>query len=120
MMNLIYETQDSFYQYIERVAVGTQTIADYLREDRVGEAMQLIAQFSEGVAWLTKVIVLMKEHKYHINIDPSQINEFLLEINDGLERQDYVIVADMFEYEIKPFFEGAAKERFYQMKEDKN
>jgi hypothetical protein len=119
MTNLIYETQDSFYQYIERVAVGAQMIADYLREDKVGEAMQLIAQFSEGVTWLTQVIVLMREHKYHINIDPSQINEFLLEINDGLERQDYVIVADMFEYEIKPFFEEAAKERF-QMKEDKN
>jgi hypothetical protein len=120
MTNIIYETQESFYQYIERVIEGSQTIADDLREDKVGEAMQLIAQFSEGVIWLTQVIVLMREHKYHINIDPSQMNEFLLEINDGLERQDYVIVADMFEYEIKPFFEEAAKERFHQMKEDQN
>jgi hypothetical protein len=120
MTNLIYETQESFYQYIERIVEGVQTIADYLREDKVGEAMQLITQFSEGVTWLTQVIVLMREHKYYINVDPSQMNEFLLEINDGLERQDYVIVADMFEYEIKNFFEEAAKERFHQMKEDTN
>ncbi|AEH46415.1 hypothetical protein [Parageobacillus thermoglucosidasius] len=112
MTNLIYETQDSFYQYIERVAVGTQTIADYLREDKIGEAMQLIAQFSEGIAWLTKVIVLMRKHRYYIDIDPSKINEFLMEINEGLERQDYVIVADMFEYEIQPFFEEAKEKRF--------
>ena len=120
MTNLIYETQESFYQYIERVALGSQSIADYLREDKVGEAMQLIVQFSEGVSWLAQVIVLMREHHYYIDIDPSKINEFLMEINEGLERQDYVVVADMFEYEIKPFFEEATKERFYQMKEDKN
>jgi hypothetical protein len=112
MTNIIYETQDSFYQYIERVAVGTQTIADYLREDKIGEAMQLIAQFSEGVTWLTQVIVLMREHCYYIDIDLSKINEFLMEINEGLERQDYVIVADMFEYEIQPFFEEAKEKRF--------
>ncbi|BBW97634.1 MULTISPECIES: hypothetical protein [Geobacillus] len=118
MTDLIYETQHSFYQYIERVAAGTQMIADYLREDKVGEAMQLITQFSEGVVWLTKVIALMQQHQYDIRINPNQINEFLLEINDGLERQDYIIVADMFEYEIKPFFEEAAKERFYQKEEE--
>jgi hypothetical protein len=117
MTNIIYETQDSFYQYIERVAVGTQTIADCLREDKISEAMQLIVQFSEGVTWLTQVIVLMREHNYHIEIDPSQMNEFLLEINDGLERQDYVIVADMFEYEIQPFFEEAKEKRFEKVGE---
>jgi hypothetical protein len=112
MTNIIYETQDSFYQYIQRLAVGTQTIADYLREDKIGEAMQLIVQFSEGVSWLAQVIVLMSKHRYYIDIDPSKINEFLMQINDGLERQDYVIVADMFEYEIQPFFEEAKEKRF--------
>jgi len=113
MKNIVYETQESFYDYIGRVVQGSETIANYLREDKIGEAMQLIIQFSEGVSWLIKVIILMKDHNYHININPDQMNEFLVEINDGLERQDYVIVADMFEYEIKPFLEEAAKEKFY-------
>jgi hypothetical protein len=112
MTNIIYETQESFYQYIERVIEGSQMIADYLREDKVGEAMQLIAQFSEGMSWLAQVIVLMREHRYYIDIVPSKINEFLMEINEGLERQDFVIVADMFEYEIQPFFEEAKVKRF--------
>lgn len=116
MTDLIYETQHSFYQYIERVAAGTQMIADYLREDKVGEAMQLITQFSEGVVWLTKVIALMQQHQYDIRINPNQINEFLLEINDGLERQDYIIVADMFEYEIKPFLKRQRKNDFIRRK----
>jgi hypothetical protein len=118
MTNLIYETQESFYDYMERVARGSETIANYLREDKVGEAMQLIVQFSEGVAWLIQVILLMKDHHCYIKVNPSQMNEFLVEINEGLERQDYVIVADMFEYEIKPFFEEAAKEKFYEIKEE--
>ncbi|MBB3908594.1 hypothetical protein [Anoxybacteroides rupiense] len=120
MTNLIYETQDSFYEYIVRVAQGAETIASDLREDRIGEALQLIVQFSEGVSWLIQVILLMRENNYSININPSEMNEFLVEINDGLERQDYIIVADMFEYEIKPFFEEAAKEKFHEMKEEKH
>jgi len=120
MTDLIYETQDSFYEYITRVANGTEIIADYLREDKVGEAMQLIVQFSEGVTWLIQVILLMRENYYYINIDPSQLNQFLIEVNDGLERQDYVIVADMFEYEIKPFFQEAINFKFFEMKEEKN
>lgn len=117
MTNIIHETQVSFYDYIERVAEGAQTIADYLREDRIGEAMQLIVQFSEGISWLSQVIVLMQEHRYYIDVEPSKMNEFLIEINDGLERQDYVIVADMFEYEIQPFFEEAKQKRFEKVGE---
>ncbi|ANB57884.1 hypothetical protein GFC29_2423 [Anoxybacillus sp. B7M1] len=117
MIDVIYETQASFYEYIERVVIGTQNIADYLREDRIGEAMQLIMQFSEGVSWLTQVIILMREHHYYIDIHPSKINQFLIEINEGLERQDYVIVADMFEYEIQPFFEEAREKCFAKVGE---
>lgn len=112
MTNIVLETQESFYHYIERVATGSQTIADYLREDKIGEAIQLIVQFSEGVSWLTKVVELMENHKYTIDINFSDINPFLDEINNGIERQDYVIVADMFEYEIQPFFEEAKKKDF--------
>ncbi|WNF33638.1 hypothetical protein RI196_02820 [Aeribacillus composti] len=118
MENIIHETQESFYQYIERVAAGSQTIADYLREDKIGEAIELIVQFSEGMGWLTKVVELMENHKYTIDINFSNINPFLHEINDGIERQDYVIVADMFEYEIQPFFEEAKKKRFRMIEED--
>ena len=118
MENIIHETQESFYQYIERVATGSQTIADYLREDKIGEAIELIVQFSEGMGWLTKVVELMENHKYTIDINFSKINPFLKEINDGIERQDYVIVADMFEYEIQPFFEEAKKKRFRMIEED--
>ncbi|MEK3643908.1 hypothetical protein [Aeribacillus sp. FSL M8-0235] len=118
MTNIVLETQESFYHYIERVATGSQTIADYLREDKIGEAIQLIVQFSEGVSWLTKVVELMENHKYTIDINFSDINPFLDEINNGIERQDYVIVADMFEYEIQPFFEEAKKKRFRMIEED--
>ncbi|EIJ80521.1 hypothetical protein PB1_09177 [Bacillus methanolicus PB1] len=117
MTDIIYETQENFYQYIQRVVEGASTIADYLREDKIGEAMQLIVQFSEGVSWLTQVIVLMREHRYYIDIDPSKINKFFVEINEGLERQDYVITADMFEYEIQPFFEEIKEKRFKKVGE---
>lgn len=118
MTNIILETQQSFYNYIDNVPNGSQTIADALREDRVGEALKMIIQFTEGVSWLSQVVSLMKEQKQFIDIDTGQINEFLAEINNGLEIQDYIVVADMFEYEIQPFFDEVSKKRFYELKDD--
>jgi UDP-galactopyranose mutase len=117
MTNIVIETQEEFYKYMHKIKEGCQTIADNLREDRIGEAMNLISHFTEGVSWALQVIALMNGQKYEINIDTSRINEFLLEINEGLERQDFVIVADMFEYEIQPFFEEAKEKRFEKVGE---
>lgn len=116
MSNIIYDTQESFYDYLEKVVEGTQKISDYLREDKIGEALQLIIQFSEGVSWITQVITLMREHDFYIDINLGHLNEFLTEVNEGIERKDYVIVADMFEYEIGPFFEEGATKKFYKVK----
>lgn len=110
--NIVTETQESFYIYIERVARGAMNIAEKIREEQVGEAMNMIADFSEGVMWISQVIELMKNQNYKIDIDPTKLNEFLSEINEGLEREDYVIVADLFEYEIHPFFKQSQGERF--------
>ncbi|WP_019153837.1 hypothetical protein [Robertmurraya massiliosenegalensis] len=118
MTNIIFETQQSFYEYINNVSNGSQEISDALREDRIGESLGMIIQFTEGVGWISQVISLMQEQNYFIDIDTSQIHEFLEEINDGLEIQDFIVVADMFEYEIQPFFEEAAKKSFNEIKDD--
>ena len=50
---------------------------------------------------------LLIQNNVKVDFDISKINEYLEEINDGLEKQDYLLVADIFEYEIVPYFEEA-------------
>ncbi|MGE8033502.1 hypothetical protein [Lysinibacillus sp. NPDC093692] len=104
-MSEVMEVVNSYNEYILKVSSGSIQIAEHLRKDEVPEAMQMILQFSEGMGWLVEASDLLSKNKVTVNLPVEQIHEFLNEINSGLELQDYVLVADMFEYEIAPFFE---------------
>lgn len=105
-MNEINEVVQSYNEYIQNIAPGSLQIAGFLRQDDVKAAVQLILQFSEGMSWLVQAGELLVQNEVKVNLQAEQIHEFLEEINNGLEIQDYVLVADMFEYEIAPYFEA--------------
>lgn len=104
MIELIKETMNSYNDYLSEVPKGCQEISNLLRENNIKTAMNLIAEFSEGVIWLTTANKHFKNNDISCELNTDKIHEFLYEINHGLEIQDYVLVADMFEYEITPFF----------------
>ncbi|MDF2065821.1 hypothetical protein [Bacillus sp. Cr_A10] len=116
MDKLIKETMESYNDYLKKLPNGCQKVADDIRQDNLSEAFQGILQFSEGATWLVDANLLLEKNSFLNPINPEKINEYLNEINSGLEIQDYVIVADMFEYEIKPFFEECS---FYDLSEIK-
>ena len=105
---LMKETMESYNQYISGLPNGCQAIADLIREDSIQEAVRNILQFSEGMGWIVDANRLLTENGQTVLLQPEKIHEFLDEVNNGLEIQDYVLVADMFEYEIKPFFEESS------------
>jgi len=105
MYELIDETLESYNNYIKNLPSGCQKIADMLREDKIVDAMKNTLHFSEGVIWLMDAVKLFERNNIKTSLNTTKINEFLSEINRGIEIEDYIVVADMFEYEIKPFFE---------------
>lgn len=105
MKDIVLETIESYNEYIEKVSRGCVKIADYLRKDQISEAMRLILDFSEGMGWLVEARNLLVKNEVKVTLEEEKIHEFLHEVNAGLEIHDYVLVADMFEYEIAPFFE---------------
>ncbi|MGE7022747.1 hypothetical protein [Solibacillus cecembensis] len=104
MEDILNETILSFNDYIERVPNGCMTIVNILRDDRIAEALTYIRDFSEGASWLMEASELLKKNNVSIQLDMTKIIEYLMEINEGLSIEDYNLVADIFEYEIAPFF----------------
>lgn len=100
------EVIESYNNYIINIPTGANYIAQCLREDDIQKALKGIKDFSEGVLWLSEASYLFEQNGKKTNLKIVKIEEFLNEINMGLERKDYVLVADMFEYEIAPFFEN--------------
>lgn len=103
----ILEIIETFNQYIKRVPQGAAFIAENFREENINIALTEVQNFSEGTLWLSQMSGLLIQNNVKVDFDISKINEYLEEINDGLEKQDYLLVADIFEYEIVPYFEEA-------------
>ncbi|MGE7999191.1 hypothetical protein ACQKOF_11000 [Lysinibacillus sp. NPDC093190] len=105
MREEVIEVIISYNDYLAKVPAGNIQIANYLREDKIGNALQMILDFSEGMDWLIQAVELLGQNDVNVKFEAEKIHEFLHEVNTGLEIRDYVLVADMFEYEISPFFE---------------
>ena len=105
MSDLLKDTVESYNNYLLRLPIGCQEISDLLRKDHIMDAMNLITNFSEGVIWLTTANDFFLKSNLQSELNAKKIHEFLNEVNSGLEIQDYILIADMFEYEIKPFFD---------------
>ena len=102
MNNELEEVKEQYYSYIEKIPQGADYIVNNLREDNLEKALLTINDFAEGIMWLITMADILSTDIVNVN----KIKEYLLEINEGLELQDFILVADLFEYEIKPYFEG--------------
>lgn len=109
MENLLLETKQSYYEYIRKINTGCIYIANELRIGNINEALSTVVNLAEGLQWLLSVEELMKKNEYIIKSRISEVNEYLNEINEALGNNDYVQVADLFEYEIQPIFSSASE-----------
>lgn len=99
------EIVDEYYKYVAKIPAGLQFIADNLRTDNVSTALNEILNFSEGITWINQMEEVLTEQGVNSNLNKHQLENYLNLINEGLEKQDFVLVADIFEYEILPYFE---------------
>lgn len=102
---------ESFENYLDRLPKGSLWISEQLRKDNLHEAFKAIEDFSEGMLWMQEANIFLKQHEIKTNLDFMKITEFLLEINEGMILKDYILIADIFEYEIPSFFESVKIEK---------
>ncbi|MFS0817756.1 hypothetical protein ABC382_12290 [Lysinibacillus sp. 1P01SD] len=101
----ILDIIDTYNQYIQKVPRGAMYIVENFRNENINAALNAVSDFSEGTLWLSEISTLLNSNQVSVIFDVTKINDFLIEINEGLNKQDYLLVADIFEYEIIPFFE---------------
>ncbi|GEK31434.1 hypothetical protein KZO01_17430 [Kurthia zopfii] len=102
----IEEVVSDYNDYIHRIPAGCSQIVRFINENRISEALEMVVDFSEGITWLTSARSYLEAEGITLDWKENQVTDFLNEINSGLEVGDFVIVSDIFEYEIIPFFKG--------------
>ncbi|KGI39717.1 hypothetical protein [Clostridium tetani] len=93
------EVLETAKNYIDNLKEGIDNIYNYISEGKENNALDLIPDFAEGIEWLSQVLVLTKDvHKKDLNIDG--LNNILNEVVEAIENEDYILVGDLFKYEI--------------------
>lgn len=96
-------------EYMDNLKRGVIIISEGIQEGREQEAINIIPQVVEGMQWIIEVIKLTKSvQKEEITL--GEINEHIEEMIEAFENEDYILVGDLFNYEILPILEEAHKQ----------
>lgn len=91
-------------EYIERLIVGINEAVDYMQCGNEKKGIEMIPLIGEGIGYIINVISVLHlelSSKYTI----QNLNVQLEEVIQGLENEDYVLVSDIFNYEIMPIIQ---------------
>lgn len=98
----IYKTYES---YNAKLIPALENIVSDIRSQREDKALDLMVQALEGLQWTIDVVFNLKNlnrDTYFTEVEVVEVNSVLKELNTALLNQDYVLLADLLEYEMLP------------------
>lgn len=98
------ELLNSLDEYLIKLKDGILKAVNYIQEGREQNAIQIIPNISEGLDWVIQAVSLTRDVQKD-KIDISDISEHVKEVVEAFENEDYILVGDLFEYEIGPILE---------------
>jgi hypothetical protein len=108
-MNNQVEVLVTVEEYIYELKKGITNVVQYIQDGQEQSAFKLIGQIADGIEWLLQAIKLTKDY-HQGKVSDNNINEKLSEIVEALENEDYVLVSDLFNYEILEVLDIIQKE----------
>ena len=92
-------------EYMDNLKKGIIDLSNMIQEGKEQQAISVIPQVVDGLQWIIQVVSLTREvQKNEIKLEG--LNDQLQEIIEALENEDYILVGDLFNYEILPILEN--------------
>lgn len=95
------ELLTSAYEYLQKFEKGCTVIIELFRQGDDTEALNILTDALDGISWLLDAF----EDTSNIldgRVDVIQMTDTLKEIEEALVDIDYIMLADLIEYEIIP------------------
>jgi hypothetical protein len=105
MEEIITETLDTLKEYIPKLVRASESIAENLQGGDHYEAMQQLPYYFEGIEWVVSALNGISKNRIKFEIESSSLNEHLIEAEEAIKNQDYILLADLLEYEFTPILE---------------
>lgn len=107
-MDLRLLVKDSLLElssYVERAVPEIEMMANYTYSGVEEKAIEKIPMLVEGLQWISEVLNHAKpfnSNSLPIEHGLSNLNECLKEIEEALESQDWILFADLLQYQLIP------------------
>lgn len=96
-------------EYLSNLELGINQVVEAFQQQDENKGCSLIPLVADGIKWVVDVVNLTRDVQIE-EIDISQIDEKLGEVVEGIENEDYILVGDLFEYEVLPIIENVHKQ----------
>lgn len=105
MKDIILETVSTLKEYLPRLIAASKKLPESLQSGNQLKAINELPEYFEGLQWVLSALVGLQKNGYFIEVSSSDLNSYLLEVEESIKSQDYVLMADLLEYEILPKLE---------------
>lgn len=103
--NEAYELAESAAGYAGNLFRAMEKTVEDLRGDRAREGLQSLANVIEGLEWLLQAVTALNNASATPIFADEALKGFLKEMVGASENMDYVLLADLIEYEILPIID---------------
>ena len=110
LQDLVANNLTNAKEYLEKLVPGFQKAADLFRMGNEQEANKYYLQILEGIDWFSQVLLTIVNAQVDIFKEQTleerqkKLTEFMAQMLEANQNQDWVLVADLLEYEMAPFY----------------
>lgn len=97
-----------YQNYINNLPTGLEKMLNNIDESKKDVVRSQIILFVEGMQWMLSASKYLESQEIHTNQNLEVLNEHLETLLEGMEKQDYILMSDIIEYELIPYFENLA------------
>lgn len=91
-------------EYIPKLKKGVEDISEAYEGGDYEKGSQIIVEASEGFQWIINLVAVTKDVLKE-ELDEKELTEKFSEVVEALQNEDYILVGDLFQYEILPILE---------------
>lgn len=100
------EILEDYYKYNENVIKELKIITTDLKNDDTSAIAEKFSFFAEGLQWLEAVALYLKNQGMQVSYSLNDLESYLTSLVSAMEKQDYIMLSDIIEYELIPYFEN--------------
>ena len=111
LRDLLANNLSNAKEYLEKLIPGFQKAADLFRMGNEQEANKFYLQIIDGIDWFSQVVLTIINAQQNVlegqSLEERQkkLNELMGQMLEANKNQDWVLMADLLEYEMVPFYE---------------